>query len=563
MTPWGGRMAVCILAALAAGGCGSRPPAVANAGRRANAADAGRTGASPTRDKMLAGALTVLDRLDDFDQARGLDLVFDRLNQWSQGVDGGADDWRAEALLDSLPESLRGPAALGALESRAFTREGDVAFLRDQRWLADIARGARGSAVDDLAVAENLFRWVVRSLALVGDPPMVPTAANPGTRWFLPGEVLLAGRASGPQRAWIFLDLLRQAGLDAVMLATSDRSTGALRPWVPAVIVDGEAYLFEPTYGMPIPGPDSTGIATVRQAASDPSVLGSLSLPDRPYPLQAGDMRSLAALVAADPWSLARRTWRLDRHLRTARDMRIAVDASRVAEVAQAAINVADGPGDADSDSPGEATAAKTVPGPMVGLWEFPWETLARRQSDAAAVKVAVRRELAPLELPVLRSAEAVADKAPLRPLFAARLREFRGELDGPAGAKAAYMAARPGRDALQAALEGVPQAQADAISVLYRQMKEDATYWLGVLTLAEGDDATAAEYLGRMTLEAAPDSRWADAARVNLAQALIGLGRPAEAESLLRADLSPQRFGSRLLAARLAASSERVPTAP
>jgi type IV pilus assembly protein PilB len=66
-------------------------------------------------------------------------------------------------------------------------------------------------------VAANLFRWTVRSLALVSDPPMVPTTATPGTRWFSPGEILLSGRASAAQRSWIFLELLRQAGIDGVM----------------------------------------------------------------------------------------------------------------------------------------------------------------------------------------------------------------------------------------------------------------------------------------------------------------------------------------------------------
>jgi TolA-binding protein len=88
--------------------------------------------------------------------------------------------------------------------------------------------------------------------------------------------------------------------------------------------------------------------------------------------------------------------------------------------------------------------------------------------------------------------------------------------------------------------------------------MKEDATYWLGVLTLSEGENATAVDYLGRMTLEAAPDSRWTDAARVNLARALVGLGRTDEAVKLLRDDASPQRFGSRLLADELTEASEK-----
>jgi hypothetical protein len=545
---------------LAAGGCGGRSPTPAGP-REAAVADkkpAGERAVSrPSRDKMLAGALAVLDRLDDFDEARGAELVFDRLNQWSQAgqwSQGGPDagDWQPDPLLETLPEGLRSLASAEALEASAFTLEGDVVFLRDQRWLADIARIARGGAVNDVDVAERLFHWTVRSLALVGDPPMVPTAATPGTRWFLPGEILLAGRASGPQRAWVFLQLLRHAGLDGVMLATADRATGRPRPWVPAAVIDGEAYLFEPVYGMPIPGPGGVGIATVRQAAADPAVLASLSLPERPYPLGPRDMQGLSILVEADPWSLARRTHLLDRHVRAAREMRVAVHATRIAAAGRAALPGT--PVEAEEDG-----AAK--PETSTGLWEFPWETLARRQREAAAVQTALRREVAPLELPAVAAAGLAGSEArpPVRPLLAARIREFRGDLDGPTGAKAAYMAARPGRDALRAALAGVPEQQAAAIGGLYRQMKEDATYWLGVLTLAEGEDAAAAEYLGRMTLEAAPDSRWADAARTNLAQALVGLGRTPEAIALLRADQSPQRFGSRVLANRLEAA-EKAP---
>ena len=51
------------------------------------------------------------------------------------------------------------------------------------------------------------------------------------------------------------------------------------------------------------------------------------------------------------------------------------------------------------------------------------------------------------------------------------------------------------------------------------------------------------------MTLQAAPDGRWADAARTHLARVWIGMGRNAKAIELLREDPSPQRFGSRLLA--------------
>ena len=72
------------------------------------------------------------------------------------------------------------------------------------------------------------------------------------------------------------------------------------------------------------------------------------------------------------------------------------------------------------------------------------------------------------------------------------------------------------------------------------------------VMLLPEGEHEAAVDYLDRMLLQATPDSRWADAARTNLAQAYLGLGRIDDAIRMLREDGSPQRFGSRLLADRL-----------
>lgn len=487
------------------------------------------------REKLLDGAVSVLERLEQFDEAAAYGQVFDRLNQWSHARPGAAGAWAVDPLVAKLPEPLRSMASEAALGSSTFEASGDVTALRDARWLADIARQVRAGVApdDDLAAAVALFHWTVRSLAPVSDPPMVPTASNPGSRWMLPGEILLTGRASAAQRAWIFLELLRHAGLDGVMLATGDAASGPPRPWLPALVSGGEAYLFEPAYGMPIPGPGGRGVATAREAAGDPTVLAALSLADRPYPVQAPDMARLTVLVAADPWCLSRRMADLETELGNTVGWRLVVAPAPLAERACAAL-----PGSVDT-----------------GLWAFPWETLARR-SDKAALAAVLGRELAPLAVAFTeRGGDRAVRTGPrvVRPLMAARIREFRGDLDGPDGAKASYLAARPSRQVIAAAVAAAPPRQAESLQRLYDQMKEDATYWLGVLTLGEREYAAAVDYLERMTLAAAPDSRWADAARLNLAEAFVALGREADAEKLLRADASPQRFGSRLRADALA----------
>jgi TolA-binding protein len=86
----------------------------------------------------------------------------------------------------------------------------------------------------------------------------------------------------------------------------------------------------------------------------------------------------------------------------------------------------------------------------------------------------------------------------------------------------------------------------------MLERMREDAGYWLGVVSLATGDDRPAVDFFQRMTLDEHPQGRWTDAARVNLAAALTGLDRIDEAVAMLRTDESPQRFGSRLRASAL-----------
>ncbi len=515
-------------AAIAMGvGCGGparrhEPAAHGGAARPPVSAEDGRA----MREQLLGGAVSILGSLERYDEARGNEQVFDRLVQWSHAA-GGIPSREPDPLLASLPADLR-KAGEGIVTRDTFDAGGDVVAIRDRCWLAAVARAAKGEAADDLALAEALFRWTVQALAPVGDPPMVPTESAPGSRWFLPGEVMLAGRASGPQRAWIFVELLRQAGLDGVILATAGTGGGPPRPWLPALVSGGEAYLFEPTYGMPVPGPGGVGVATARQAADDPAILAALSLPERAYPVTAADVRSVGVLVVADPWSVSPRMAKLEVEIAPRHGIHVFVDASAVAERAAAAV-------------PAGSAAAR-------GLWAFPWETVARRPLAAQSLA----DEIAFLELPL--PGPGGPGGTVFRPLFAGRVRELRGDLDGPTGAKAAYMAARPSRRVMTDAVGSLPEPQAAAVMKRLVRVKEDATYWLGLVMLTEGQDAAAVDYLERMTLEASPDSRWTDAARINLATALIGLDRPTEAAAVLRKDGSPQRFGSRLLADRLEA---------
>jgi hypothetical protein len=496
------------------------------------------------RKPLLDGAISVLRRLDDFEESAAYEQVFDRLNQWSHAnvVD---IEWEPDPLLETLPDRFRDKVSPQGLAGSTFDSRDDLIFLRDQRWLADLADSISGDAVDDLDIAVRLFNWTVRSLALVSDPPMQVTEDNQGSRWFLPGEILLAGRASSAQRCWIFLELLRHAGLNGVMLATGSGQgpEATLVPWIPGLVSGGEVWLFDPVYGTPIPGPDGQGIATARQAFENPAVLEQMDVDGRSYPVRSEDVGQLGVLVAALPANLSRRMLLVERSLVGTNAMSLAVRPSEIAQLAAAGL-------------PQTSSPVRS------GMWAFPWDTARMRQERKSELQAEITRELAPLTVQ-LPEPSGNGQARLFRPLFAARVREFRGELDGRLGAKFAYLAARPSDSKVRGFVATMPPQQADLVRRLVGQMKEDATYFLGVVTLQEGEYEASIDFLERMTLEASPDGRWADAAKVNAAFAYAALGQTEIARRLFEADESPQRFGSRLAAARLTEDGDAETDSP
>ena len=495
------------------------------------------------RGKLLEGAMTILDSLENYEETLAVDQVFDRLNQWIHadpvGDSAAIAEWKVDSLCSALPTNYQGMCTEKVLASSVFDPNYDIVAIRDQRWLSDIAKTARGDALDDVDIAKSLFRWTIRSLAIQSDPPFTASADSKGVRWFERGEILLSGRASASQRSWIFLELLRQSGLQGVMLATVDRD-GSYRPWLPALISGNEAYLFEPTYGIPVPSLAGAGVATAREASTNPAVLMQLDDESRRYPVSANDMTSLVVLVVADPQSLSRRMSMLEQNLFGSSAVRLAVDASKLGSLAVGALP------ESNRETP-------------VALWSFPFEVRRRRQSKDMAVNQALARELRGMGVVMEEKRQGgglSTGRRTIRPLYAGRLREFRGQLEGPNGAKKAYLLSRPSNAAVGELVASLPDGQREAVRSIYEEMKEDATYWLGIVTLSEGDFEIAMDYLGRMTLLASPDGRWASAARLNLAEAKLQAGDTEGAIRLLLEDRSPQRFGSRFRAEKISFDS-------
>ncbi len=417
--------------------------------------------------------------------------------------------------------------------------------------------------LDDLSMAEAIFDWTVRNIQL---EPQPASDATPAEQWMvlhLPLDTLYLGRGTPLQRAWVFVLLARQAGLDVVLLATPEpRDPTGLRPWVAALVSGSDLYLFDFTYGLPIPGPGGKGIATLAQAVADDAILRQMDIPgDRVYPKKAADIEKVTALIEASPGYLSRRMKLFEAPLRGNDSMLLSTSPSALAAKLRDIKHVGD-----------------------VKLWAKPIETLEERGKASPELLRAAQLERLPFAIaaepePSSKKKEE-SRKQPHRvhALQLGRLLHLRGMYGASAsdratndasadlsevaqrGAKFYYLRALP----QQEQLEEIARAQRQGREIApgqrltqefvdaYQQVRDDAAYWLGLVFFEQKAYPSAMQYFDKMTLAADSDGPWSNGARYNLARCYEAQGKLPEAIKLYQGDKSPQRYGNRLRAERL-----------
>jgi hypothetical protein len=175
-----------------------------------------------------------------------------------------------------------------------------------------------------------------------------------------------------------------------------------------------------------------------------------------------------------------------------------------------------------------------------------------------------------------------------MHPMVQGRHQHLRGEFDKQgdvAGAKQLYMSARISdadikqietSEELQQSMGIVRDRENDqewAVRLqmsqqIARRIKQNATYWLGLIQFETGNDEASIDFLKTRTLEASEDGPWTHGARYNLSRAYERQGRLTEARRLLLLDESPQKHGNLLRARRIrrqleAAESEGRASSP
>jgi len=208
----------------------------------------------------------------------------------------------------------------------------DAYHVAECYYLRDIARSLGVAGLPPERQARVAFDWVTRQV------PLQPWVANfNGQRQLMPPAppslALVRGAGSGLERAYVFLGLLQQLGLDGCLVGPPEAarrgwSYGAeVKPnalprgpfWAAGVRVGPHVYLYDCWRGEAVPGPatNAGGVATLAQVHANPAFLKPWrDDPADPWDAPAADVAASVPFLAVPLSGVAPRFERLESELR-------------------------------------------------------------------------------------------------------------------------------------------------------------------------------------------------------------------------------------------------------
>ena len=299
---------------------------------------------STEKAAILASSIELIQRAALQPGGDNFGLATQKLNQFFEGTPPA--DYQLDSAARAFLQPQLPPAKLSEIETTVWSLR-DARHLEDCMMYYGIASRVGGTG-DDLVRVRRVFDWIVRQIQLVppgslGSPQLPQVPARPY-------DILLRGMATESEgywaeRSWLFMALCRQLGIDvglvtysrgnvveplAVRAGQGDHGGGGLsamarqlKPaiiWLSAALVGGQAYLFDARIGLPIPGRDGQGVATLNQALADPAILERMDLPGQsPYGTSRASLLAspsrIGILMDSSQGFLSPRMKLLQRHL--------------------------------------------------------------------------------------------------------------------------------------------------------------------------------------------------------------------------------------------------------
>lgn len=247
-------------------------------------------------DRVLADAYRGLapDRLGI---SSSEDTILRDLNQWGERCgEKNAVRTATDGLADLLSRD-----ALGDATSERFQRR-DAQHIRSALLCQQIVERVAPKKAPDSERARVLFQYLMRQV------PLRP-AGFPDPPQFTPFDCLLYGEGTALERAWLFVEVLRQLPIDAVLLTTEDDKEGAF-PLVGVLSPEEGCLLFDTGLGLPVPADLATDdawlvskVADYKGAVDRPELLRQLDAEGLPYVWTSERLKTAKVwLVGSSSW---------------------------------------------------------------------------------------------------------------------------------------------------------------------------------------------------------------------------------------------------------------------
>jgi hypothetical protein len=455
------------------------------------------------------------------------------LNQWLLGCGGQVEVSRPSQESQAGLKELITPAAWERMQEQHFALR-DADHIRNAILFREIGQFVLAGSENDLERVSRLFEYVVRNVALERPEERLPLT---------PHQILMFGRGSAEDRAWIFAELLRQARIDAVVVRPAAAGE-ASDEWYIGALLGEDVYLFDGRRGAPVPSPSAgpspawpvTPAKLAELAAGTGEPAGTAEAPEGRIEL----------IGYSTYWS--ERMQKLQESLSGERS--VMVYDPVVAEQERGALARVE---DAGRD------------GWEVGVWSYPdAQWLASESMDSqTANRLEARRAPfgAPIPVANVGSDGRIELGRPLHDLRRTRMMQLAGQFSE---AIPSYLSIRRAESKPPTATKDtfIPlEAEAAVLAQLpaevqqtHRRAAEHALFWTGVAQMELGEDNSAyrtfADYLNRFPQEGA----WRDHARRLTAMILIAFDRPEVALQVVQHvdSSSPQAAELEFLAERL-----------
>ena len=510
--------------------------------RKAVVSSGKATNKAASAEDLLKSAIHQL-RPENVGFAAAPDKPVSLLNSWrGMLADARQDGDGAEAETPAPPADWTSAEVEKRLKSDKFD-ELDAVHIRDCLLTHTLATYLAARSNDELQRVQEVFQFVVRNIALLGDDaPELPISTY---------LILMTGRGTPEDRAWICASVLRQLRIDCVIVRPSDAAKAADGDWLLGVILNDRVHLFDAKLGLAIPssseaGPAGFKPATLAEISDHAEWLQQLTArADQPYGIDAASLKVARVMPIAEPGFWSRRMSRLEQVLPT-----------------ESACILFDPP----TDDLGRSGLIKRIqiacpslnPG-NIKLWPYPERQLSMahktnslklQQMQQLAIEFGVYDRLGhtspatfqqmqqlclsfntPITVRVDPQTGQPSETVPERKMLRIRTDQLLGKFED---ATQRYLSIRH--------LEIEPNQFAKIVQ-LHRLAAEDAIYWSGLSKFEAEEYEAAVEQLTGYIKRFDRKGRWTFAARSLLAECRVRQGKFAEAVTAIERTVSEDPY--------------------